>query len=502
LGERRRTKLIAWRARNGRRRLKLNGKSISCLAISFLFFYSSVLTAHAAESNLWEERRQATRQLKERPSLAESLPAVGITENQLASAGLTQEQYQLFAQLPRAASFDMGVHENVSISGEAARQPVTSGLSLPAAPPVSKPDSKRPPRSEWKDSPTWLSTLILPYGAIRDLHLASRPDAPFIIHLQDAHEIAEAQKNIAAMIQGLREERGISLVGLEGAQGGFALEPYRAYADRDVTKGIADYFLREGYIGGPEFAGITAENPPLLWGVEDLADYESNIQAFKDSVKFKPVAHAFLREAARETERLKSLSYSAELQEFDRNFSAYKSRQGTLGDYVRYLLDTYPQSRRGYTNLFLLMSALDWEAALDFKEVEKERMALVELFAKKLTNEQLSLLVQQSLQYRLGHMGYGDYYRFLRRLCLENGIDLEGYGQLKSYINYVLLAEQINRNDLLMELGDLEQKTQDSLARRPDQERLVAAHRNLLILQKLTSHSMTPADWIYYEKNK
>ncbi len=465
-----------------------DAKTVTAFLVSAVFFYSNVLTAYSAESAFWAERRNAANRMKKSAELADNVANIGLAAERQ-NRGLSAEQYQLLAQLPKATNLEFGMSESV-----------TNGL--PSTGKMIREDLKAAVRNDGKNTPTWISSLILPYGAIRDVYLSKSPDAPIIIHIQDAHGIEDAQRNMASLIQGLREERGITLVGLEGAQGEFALDPYRSFPDAAITKGIAEYFMKSGTIGGPEFVGITAPQPPLLWGVEDMSKYESNIQAFKDSVKYKPGMSAFLKELKDAMFRLKAGSYSPKLKEFDRHYGAYKNRQEGLGSYVRYLMDAQRNSEMRFPNLRILLNALDWEESLDFKRVESERLQLVEAMAKKLSEDSLSYLVQQSLLYRLGRMGYGDYHRFLRKLCHENKIDLELYPQLNSYITYVLLAEQINRNELLVELSNAEESAQDALAVTPEQKKMVAINRNLLLLEKLTQHTMTMPDWLYYDQNK
>jgi 4-alpha-glucanotransferase len=469
-------------------RQKIGPSSRLAIPLAVVYFLTNVASAYAVEANFWSERRRATEKLKSRPSLAEALPAL---EAGAAKSGrLSSEQHQLLAQLPRAAQLDFGVSENRPLSTAVSQRTRPVRAQAPAASKAGSPGSE-----------DWLSQLILPFGSLREVHLSPAPGAPFIIHIQDAHGIEEAQKNMAAMIQRLRAARGLNLVGLEGAAGGFDLAPYRDFPDPAVTKDIADYFLKEGYLGGPEHAALTAESPPLLWGAEDLSLYESNIQAFRDSLKNKPAVHEALTGLDRRAAALKEKIYSPSLKEFDRRYAAYKSRREGLAPYVRHLM-SQPVSAGGYPNLRLLVNALDWEDSLDFKAVEKERLRLVETLAENLSQEQLADLVRQSLQYRLGQMTYGGYHRYLRGLCRAGGVALENFGPLNSYINYVLLAERINRNELLMELAELERFAQDALALRPDQKRLVAAARSLLLLEKLTGHNMTPPDWLYYETNR
>ncbi|MBI4396048.1 MAG: hypothetical protein HY548_03065, partial [Elusimicrobia bacterium] len=418
---------------------------------------------NAAEANFWKDRKNAARNL--------------------------DRSYPLLAQLPATAQMPWGLPGDVSVVSAETR----SANELPHS----------------EDAPSWLSNVILPHGYIRDIHLSKRDGAPFIIHIQDAHDVEEAQRNVAAIVQGLNEERGVDLVGLEGASGAFALEPYRAYPDAEITRSLADYFLKEGYLSGPEFAGLTMRRPPVLWGVEDPALYQKNIGAVQSSFKLRPEAKRYVDRLETAVQALKGRVYSEELKEFDKHFNAYKSQKAGLGAYARYLMQVYSDrlakeaiGRPSYTNLHLLRDALEWEEVLDFEKVESEREELVQTLAVELPQPALKELVRESLKVRSGRMGYGDYYKFLRRLCRNYGINLDAWGSLSSYIKYVLLAEQIDREGLLEELSRLETAVQDLLAVTLEQKRLVGVNRNVLVLGKLIEHAMTPEDFAYYRKNR
>jgi hypothetical protein len=194
------------RTKKAFRRLRLR-KGLLCLALSFFYFFSNVAAVHAAEANFWSERREAARQKKEKPSLADAVPALSLLNEERGRAGLTREQYQLLAQLPGATNFDLGVTEDVPVTNRYV-PPVSPSPDI-SAPSAGKPlpESASPNHQPLRDAPSWLSSLVLPFGSIRDLFLSRSPNAPLIIHIQDAHGIEEAQKNVAAMIEGLREER-------------------------------------------------------------------------------------------------------------------------------------------------------------------------------------------------------------------------------------------------------------------------------------------------------
>jgi isocitrate lyase len=467
-----------------RRRRPLTLRGVSTFFLSVVFFYSNVLTAYTAEKNFWSERRSAVEKLRQEPSESDLVLASAVSPSQ---GRMSPADYQLLAQLPAARSVDFSLPQ--------------SGLNPPAQiPPLSAQDLIAGRSSRNEPLPTWLSHLVLPYGTIRETHFASRPNAPLVIHIQDVHGAYDAQKNMAGMIKGLVEERGVPLIGLEGAEGAFDLENFKAPPESGVNQDLADYFLKEDYIGGAEYVGLTTEKSPMFWGIEQGEIYKQNVQAIHASSEKREEAQEYLQSLEKALKPLKEKIYSEGLKAYDRTFEAYQAKQMGLGEYVDWLLKS---SQAGsYPNLQRLQEAVKREKDLDFKAVEQERMALVEDLAAKLSEKALSRLVQQSLAYRMGRMGYGDYYQYLKDLCRKNQIDLARHRQLDAYISYVQVAEKINRNTLLDELTRLEKEVQDTLAASPAQKELLALVRDSSLLHKLLQHEMTPQDWKLYENRR
>lgn len=126
------------------------------------------------------------------------------------------------------------------------------------------------------------------YGTLRTMFCPAPATAPLVIYLQDSHHQEAIQRNIAALIQRLHERFPDTVVGVEGASGPFDFSPYRMFPDQQLTAAIAEAFLKEELIGGPELAGLTSEHVPRFWGVEDQPIYLANIQAFKRSLALTP----------------------------------------------------------------------------------------------------------------------------------------------------------------------------------------------------------------------
>ncbi|MGQ0644337.1 MAG: NAD-dependent epimerase/dehydratase family protein, partial [Elusimicrobiota bacterium] len=359
------------------------------------------------------------------------------------------------------------------------------------------------PAGRLQQLPRWLTAVPLHYGDIRKVHLA--PDAarrPLVIHIQDAHDHYEAQKNIGAMISEMAAKGDVSLIGLEGAHGGFNLKPYRDFPDRGIVGDVADFLLREHFIGGAELAAWTSEKELPLWGVEEPGLYLANIRAFKDSVPVQAGLTGALRGLRVEVEQVKGRLFTPSLQEFGHRQSRYREGSLDLGSYVRYLRGLSKPPAGRFPNLDLFVQVLALEESLDFSLVEKERLDLIKELAGSLSKEQLSALVRKSLLYRSGRLSYGAYYDDLRTLCRNGGVELGRFPRMERYIQYVLAAERIEREVLLSELKGLEDGTLAPLLLTREQRNLQELFDDLSLAQRLSEFKMTPDDWALYDRRR
>lgn len=426
-----------------------------------LIFFSQVALGSVSESNFWGERRRTLDKSKQ-----------DVTD-----------QSRFLAQLPQ---------------------------SLILQRPLSKFNPETNPqdqihlfkKSQSLNSLPQLSNLISPFGQIKDIYRSPHSGSPEVIQIQDLHEIEEAQRNSAAIIEQLGGKYGVRFVGLEGAQGPFNLAPYRAYPNHEITKSIAAYFLRTGYIGGAEYVGITAPKPPTLWGLENLLLYERNIRDFKDSTLHKKSLESDLEKLRSISKDLKEKIFSKELLNFDRQLTVYQNQSEGLGSYVEYLLSLLTSNRSHFSNLQLFSDALRMEKSIDFKSVERERLEFLRAITSRIPEIQLAELAQKSSLFRSGHMTYLEYDRYLQNLCHQNQIACEKFKQLNAYRDYQLIAECIDQERLFKELSEAEEAAQNFLARDPNQKDLVVANRDLLLVEKLLGNNMTTLDWANYERNK
>jgi hypothetical protein len=459
-------------------------KGVVVLTTSVLFF-TNVFSIYAGETSFWADRQALAQRVKS--SKKETfLPVRGTSKP-------SYNSYQLLAQLPPTGAVSLGF---------ASSAPVGIAPALSSPPPLS-PEIN--PSSGVQDTPTWISNLLLPYGSVREIFLAKKDNAPLIIHIQDAHGLLEAQQNISSMIQRLAEQRGVTLVGMEGAAGAFTTDRYRSYPNPEITRGLAESFLKEGLLGGPEFSAIVSPIPLTLWGVEDLGLYQDNILAFKDSVKAKNTLNQLLTEANKEVEQRKDKSFSPLLKEFDTHVTAYRSQREGMGSYVRYLnhqANILSVTGQKLPQMGLLLEAMEREQSIDFKEVEKERSHLVRVLVDRIPQRELNALVQRSLLCRMGRVTSGELNQTIQNLCRRHQIPLNQFGPLEDYLNYVTLAEKIIPVELLNEITQVEKAVGLKLSKTAEQKQLMVASRALSIVGKLASQTLTPEEWNSYEMER
>jgi len=113
-------------------------------------------------------------------------------------------------------------------------------------------------------------------GRVESVYAApgAPPEAPFVIHIQDAHAHPEAQYHIDGILEDLRARGLIANVFVEGAEG--LLQPnILMVSDRDeVNLAVADYLINKGELTGAErFALKTKGRFPVI-GVEDPDLYQ------------------------------------------------------------------------------------------------------------------------------------------------------------------------------------------------------------------------------------
>jgi len=456
--------------------LRTAGRKILAGAVSVTLLYSTAAVPFV-EAGLWESRRAAVSKANDDGRAAKD---------------------SRLARLPaqhRGSTLADGIVPGLTHAGHAAH-PVFSS-----------------PREQHlrtgRPLPPVLKNLPFAYGEIQKIHVAPAPAAglPFIFLIQDAHEIESAQRNIAGALEFLQAnaaagQTGRLIVGMEGATGAYETAKFRALKHDDVRRDISDLLLRQTFINGAEFYGLTARTEPELWGVEDETLYLRNVAAYRQGQETAAGTKETLDALDAALTLLKRQAFDARALALDDALAQYQRRTLDLNAFLRALVSFGSFSPAAYPQTQKFLNVLQTEQSLDFKAVEAQRNRLIKTLAENLDKPQLDRLLEESMSYRLGRVGYGTYYSYLKNLLEAAGVSLSQFPDFDRYVHYVLLSEHVKPEDLLNEMERLQKATVDAVARTETQKRLFRCAADLDLIGRLTRQELTPAEWSLYQERR
>lgn len=352
---------------------------------------------------------------------------------------------------------------------------------------------------ELQGTPAGLGPLISPYATVREVRMSKNPAAPLVVHMQDLHGSLEAQENMARAMSSLVNHQGVTLVGLEGAEGPFSLDDFRRYPEQ-VRQKVAQHFLKKNLIGAGEFVALTSSRPVTLWGLEDRPLYFRNVAAAKESLLNRARVETFLGPLDNALAEQKARVYSNDLRSFDQAFEEYEKGVLPLGGYIKALLRFQPETADSptFANVRRLLSALNAEEALDFAAVERDRMKVLKILTDRMSRPTMEAFMRANVEFRMVRQTHDTFETALKKLCADHNVPLSPFPHLKAYLRYTGLAGQLQREGLLNELKILERTTQRRLAKTPAQKRVVDYSIDAQLLRKLLRNQMTPDDWVDY----
>jgi hypothetical protein len=346
-----------------------------------------------------------------------------------------------------------------------------------------------------------------PYGILRAGLALEQGGGPFVVLIRDLHGNKTAQQNIASLISVLALEQGVSLVGLEGAAGGFVTEEFGSYPDRSIVDTVGTHFLNTNLISGAEFAGLSLSASPqrlTLWGVESARLYQSNVSAVKESLARRESAWELIQSIDGATALQKNRLYSPALVSFDKNQHLYDSNKIDVGAYLAGLVALDPDwDRAAFPNVDILIRLLQAEKQVDVLRVKREQRLLAEELETRLSArgrgdvDGFRLTSRRNDGQRGGDRGVN-----IEEAIERAGIELHKYPALAARVRLDKEVQRIDHELLLSEIERLGQSVQARLAESVQQQELVRLDQDRRLLGRLFRLEMTPEDWATYNQRR
>ena len=154
-------------------------------------------------------------------------------------------------------------------------------------------------------------------------------NGPFVIHIQDAHSSAEAQKKILEILEWLPKEKPL-LIALEGAVGPLHpeyLDLFPKYPK--VNEALVQDLTEEGILSGPDLFAWKKyrqrkENHLTFAGVETPELYRANLKAYRDFFQDEEALTQALENCRRALEAAQAKILNPELRKFIRELERRK----------------------------------------------------------------------------------------------------------------------------------------------------------------------------------
>src|SRR3989338_3211649 len=544
-----------WLRKNNRSWMQLTA---AVIVFSFLF---TTVSAPFAEASLWSERRKAVEELTSGRSGGSGEYSKNIGTGRGANnQSSTSYSPSSDAHLQLVSAAGLPIYQRSLLQGletqfspELMKQVMTKVQNR-------KPQTNRTKNQKQLALPLELVSRIESYGDIERVYLKNHkhiklekgklqidfqpsvigirqelnsPQAlnsepqpnSLVILVQDAHGIYEAQKNIAHLLKELTE-MGVGLVGVEGSVGRMeGLEKWRKTSDKKILMGIAGCLMEKGLLTGVEVAGLSSESVLYCknkihdaclkshgslieyYGVEDKDKYLEQLRSFKETLTYNKEVERWKEEINKQIRALKEKIYTEELKKFDDYKNKFENGEIKLGEWLEILVIQFIEQRS--PNIKRYLEAYRLEKEIDFKKVSEEQKKVLEQLSAKLSKNELMGLLEESVAYRLGKIGYEEFYSGIKGRCDKAGINITP--ELNKYIKYVVGVEGIDRDRLFVEVKELEDKVwrkgglEGSASKNSFKGQLlelIQIDKDYGLLEKAINFKLSPEEWEEYDSRK
>ncbi|MBI4972078.1 MAG: hypothetical protein HZC17_09670, partial [Candidatus Omnitrophica bacterium] len=179
-------------------------------------------------------------------------------------------------------------------------------------------------------------------GEVTALSLPKNAEAPFFIHIQDAHANEMAQRKIKEILELLNQNYNIKLFGIEGAHKSLKPSVLHVAQNPETNLKIAEYMVTRGWLSGGDWFAVEQyeknknQSDIHFEGLETASIYTRDLHLFRMGLENRSKVDAILARMDGNVDRLKSKIFSRGLLKFDRAYQLFgSSEHKNLLDYFK-----------------------------------------------------------------------------------------------------------------------------------------------------------------------
>lgn len=347
-------------------------------------------------------------------------------------------------------------------------------------------------------SATLPAEIVLPedLGYVTETMPGQGAQAVTLVHIQEAHTNLEGQQHLAGILEQLVKTHGLKLVMVEGGEGRASLAALRDFGTPEDRKKVAEKYLRAGILSGEEYLDLVSDYPLDIWGVEEPALYQENVNAYLEVDSLKATLEPMLAPVRQTVDELVARVLDPSVLELDRQAKAFAQEQLTLAEYADALAaqlaqahlsqDAYPQFQR-------FAALRRQEGTFDFDRIEQEQAALLHALEQRLDVAALQQLQAHIEGLKQGTRSRASLYTRLAGAAATAGVTPEPH--LADYMAYVQEGERLDPAALSNELEQIATAIRAQRSTTPAQQALTQLVDEVGLISRLVGLSLSPDDF-------
>ena len=341
-------------------------------------------------------------------------------------------------------------------------------------------------------------------GSIQEEFMAEKK-GPFVVFIQDAHVIVDAQSNIDNLIRHLQDKYGIRLVALEGGKGRMDPTLLRTFPDGNIKKHVMEGYLERGEVTGGEMSAVLNEKEAKYFGIEDWKLYEANYVAFLRAMQRKELMVGELEERKLGLDEARKTVYSAAHNEFHTHVQAFREEKEHLLSLLQYLKGVEsaqamadeknagqpravdPASR--YPHLWVLYKTIDKDSKMDRGaisiEIKELAVKLQKKHGREMSKEKLMEWNSKHQDFVTGRMDEGGYLKYVLKVAGEWNERVELTAGMREMLGHVDTMATIKGTKMFSELEEFIDDLEEGLMKSKEERKVAETYKRLLIMKDL-----------------
>lgn len=343
-------------------------------------------------------------------------------------------------------------------------------------------------------------------GTLQEFSRSTESDR-FVIYIQDAHAVIDAQKNMEALISYFQNRFNIRLVAVEGTKDDLDPVIFKTFPDEFIKKKVLNQYAAKGEISGPELAAIFSPHPATYFGIEDWGIYEQNYRAYLQASDLREKVQARLDGITQKMDAERQGIYSPEFNGFHEQVTLFRNEKLDLFQLLKYLSSIDKKgslTEERFPHLFPVFKAANSEDPSASEDMDAVLRKMADHLKKKiLVNAVPNDIKEFNEKYQnfvTAQIDAGSFLKFLVESGRKVGVSPKLSPSMRELLGQTETLGMIKGTKLFEELETVLAGFENNFASSPEQKELSARYARLRILTDLNNLEWTRDQLDEYKK--